>query len=128
MLPRPLPTLPLAPSSSLLLAAALLGACATAPVPTEPRSVSMSTGKCTQPAYPSEARRYGAQGSTTLAFDVDAEGKVTRVAIVEPSGTTPGHRVLDELALETLQKCVFPPAPGFLSASSRVAYQWKLSD
>lgn len=113
-------------SASLL--AALLSACATAPVPTQPRPLSLDEGKCTQPPYPAAARDSGAEGTTTLSFDVNAEGRVTRVAIVEPSGTTVGHRALDALALETLRKCVFPAAPGFLPASSRMAYAWRLKD
>lgn len=111
---------------ALAALAALLAACASPPEPTQPRSVLMSDGKCVQPPYPAEARNTAAEGTTTLSFDVNAEGRVTRIAIVEPSGTTPGHRALDALALETLQKCVFPPAPGFLPASSRVAYAWRL--
>ena len=108
--------------------AALLVACASAPTPTQPRSVAMSTGKCAQPPYPAEARSTGAEGITTLSFEVDAEGRVTRVAIVGSSGTSTGHRTLDALALDTLNKCVFPPAPGFLPASSRVAYSWRLKE
>lgn len=107
-------------------ATAWLAACASPPQPTQPRTVSMAEGKCVQPPYPPEARSTGAEGTTTLSFDVNAEGRVTRIAIVEPSGTSTGHRALDALALETLQKCVFPPAPGFLPASSRVAYAWRL--
>lgn len=111
-----------------LALAALLAACASPPAPTQPRTVAVAEGKCAQPPYPAAARSTGAEGVTTLAFDVNAEGRVTRVAIVEASGTSPGHRALDALALETLQKCVFPPAPGFLPASSRVAYAWRLQN
>jgi TonB family protein len=116
------------PKLLLLVASAACSACTSTPTPTQPRSVSMSTGKCAQPPYPAEARSTGAEGVTTLSFEVDADGKVTRVAIVGPSGTSPGHRVLDALALDTLNKCVFPPAPGFLPASSRVAYAWRLKE
>lgn len=115
-----------APASVVM--SALLAACASPPEPTQPRTVSMADGKCVQPPYPAEARSTGAEGTTTLSFDVNAEGRVTRIAIVESSGTSTGHRALDALALETLQKCVFPPAPGFLPASSRVAYAWRLQN
>jgi TonB family protein len=106
----------------------LLAACASSPVPTQPRTASMADAKCTQPPYPTVARTAGAEGVTTLSIDVNAEGRVTRVAIVESSGTSEGHRALDALALETMQKCVFPPAPGFLPVTSRVAYAWRLKD
>ena len=110
------------------VALALLGGCASAPTPTQPRSVSIAAGKCTQPPYPAGARDTDAEGTTTLAFEVDAEGKVTRAAIIGVSGSSTGHRLLDALALETVNKCVFPPAPGFLPASSKVAYQWRLQE
>lgn len=108
--------------------AALLAACASAPEPTQPRPLQLAEGKCAQPPYPAVARDSGAEGTTTLSFDVNAEGRVTRVAIVQASGSSPGHRALDALALESLQKCVFPPAPGFLPASSQMAYAWRLKE
>lgn len=88
----------------------------------------MAEGKCGPPAYPAEARNTGAEGTTTLSFDVDAEGRVTRAAIIGQSGTSAGHRLLDALALETVNKCVFPAAPGFLPGSARVAYSWRLQE
>ncbi len=88
----------------------------------------MSTSTCAQPPYPTEAKHHGAEGTTQLDFEVNAQGRVTRVAIVKYSGDGPGHKLLDALALETLNKCTFPPAPGFLSASSRVEYVWRLKD
>lgn len=115
-----------APAAVCLLAA--LAACSSPPAPTQRRTISMSEGKCQQPPYPPEARASLAEGTTTLDFEVNAEGKVTRVAIVGSSGSTPGHRVLDGLALETLNKCSFPAAPGFLPASSRVSYVWRLKE
>lgn len=109
--------------------AALLQACVTnPPVATQPRAVQMASANCNQPPYPAEARNSGAEGVTVLSFDVNAEGKVTRVAILQPSGTTPGHRALDELALATLRACSFPPAPGTLQGSSSVSYSWRLQD
>ena len=113
---------------ALATSSAILVGCASTPTATQPRLVSISSGKCAQPPYPAEARSTGAEGVTTLSFEVDAEGKVTRVAIVGASGTTTGHRVLDALALDTLNKCVFPPAPGFLPANSRVAFSWILKE
>jgi len=103
-------------------------ACTTDPVATAPRTVALSSSTCAQPPYPFEAKQLGAEGSTQLSFEVNSQGRVTRVAIIKFSGDGPGHRILDALALETLNKCTFPPAPGFLSASSRVEYVWRLKD
>lgn len=90
--------------------------------------MSMASVACQQPPYPAEARRTEAAGTTQLEFEVNALGKVTRVAVVASSGETPGHKVLDSLALETISKCNFPAAPGFLPAQSKIAYVWRLTD
>ncbi len=88
----------------------------------------MSAATCQRPGYPAEARRYDAAGTTQIEFEVNAEGKVTRVAIVGASGSTAGHQMLDALALGTVSKCSFPAAAGFLSATSRISYVWRLED
>ena len=88
----------------------------------------MASVACQQPPYPAEARRTEAAGTTQLEFEVNALGKVTRVAVVGSSGDTPGHKVLDSLALETISKCSFPAAPGFLPAQAKIAYVWRLTD
>jgi TonB family protein len=117
--------------SVLLVAVATvfaLAGCAT-PAPTERRTVSVASAtNCAQPPYPAEARQSGATGTTTLEFEVSAEGRVTRVAIIASSGDGQGHRVLDALALETLKKCAFPPTPGLLPATAKVAYVWELKE
>ena len=64
----------------------------------------------------------------TGRVEVNALGTVTRVAVVASSGDTAGHKVLDALALDTISKCAFPAAPGFLPAQSKVAYVWRLTD
>lgn len=111
----------------VLLIAAAVAACAT-PAPTAPRSITISSSNCQQPPYPNEAKRDNASGTTELEFEVNAAGRVTRVAVAKSSGETPGHKVLDTLALETLNKCSFPPAPGFLPATSKLSYVWRLQD
>ncbi len=123
----PLSSRLLRPFPLALLMAALAVGCA-APTPTQPRTVVVSTGSCPQPAYPAEARQDGAEGTTELSFDVDAAGKVTRVAIVRSAGDKAGHRALDALAIDTLRRCSFPAAPGFLTGSARIAYLWRLQD
>ena len=126
MVPRSMPVA--FPRSALLLTCLVGAAGCSTPAATVPRSVLLSASTCQQPPYPPEARLHGAEGTTELDFEVNALGRVSRVAIVKLSGGGPGHKSLDALALETLGKCSFPPAPGFLSASSRVAYVWRLRD
>lgn len=112
---------------ALLVVFAAVG-CSTPPAPTQARAISVSASDCKQPPYPAEARRDGAEGTTQLDFEVDAAGKVTRVAIVKSAGAKPGHRALDALALESLKQCVFPAAPGFLPSRAMLAYVWRLHD
>ena len=122
-------TIPIAlsgPAAALLITVAV-SACST-PAPTQQRAVSVSSGNCQQPSYPLDAKRDGAEGVTGLDFEVDAVGKVTRVAIINTAGTTEGHRALDTIALESLKKCVFPPAPGYLPGRARLDYVWRLQD
>jgi TonB family protein len=127
--PLPQPAQPLAwPAGAALLAVVtLLAGCALpAPTPTAPREVSMAKATCQPTNYPDEARRLGAAGQTEVEMEVNPEGKVTRVAIIKSSGATAGHRALDALAISTISKCVFPPAPGFLSGTGRMVYIWRL--
>ena len=122
--------LPATADTSAVLAfliAAMLAACTT-PTPTQRRRVSVGAGNCGQPPYPVEARQSEATGTTMLEFEVSPEGKVTRIAIIGSSGATPGHKALDSLALETLNKCAFPPAPGFLPATAKISYVWQIKD
>ena len=112
----------------VLCASILFTACASQVPSTVPRSVAIAAGNCPQLAYPAQARLHEAVGTTEIEFEVSAQGNVTRVAIAKISGTTPGHRLLDATALETVKKCTFAPAPGFLSATSKVSYLWKLTE
>jgi len=105
----------------------LAGSCALPPPPaTVAREVSMAKATCQPTVYPEEARRLGAAGQTEVEMEVNPEGKVTRVAIIKSSGNTPGHQALDALAINTISKCIFAPAPGFLSGTGRMVYVWRL--
>ncbi len=97
-----------------------------APPATVPREVSVAKATCQPTVYPEESRRLGSAGQTEVEMEVNPEGKVTRVAITKSSGTTPGHQALDALAINTISKCVFPAAPGFLSGTGRMVYVWRL--
>jgi TonB family protein len=88
--------------------------------------VTVAKATCQPTNYPDEARRTGAAGQTEVEMEVNPEGKVTRVAITKSSGSSAGHQALDALALNTISKCTFPPAPGFLTGTGRMMYVWKL--
>lgn len=88
----------------------------------------MARANCQPTVYPEEAKRLGAAGQTEVEMEVNPEGKVTRVAIIRSSGSTAGHQALDALAINTISKCAFPPAPGFLSGTGRMVYLWRLDN
>ena len=79
------------------------------PVSTAVASTTTSTQKnvtCARPEYPSEARRRGSQGTTTVRFLIDTDGSVAQSFIM----TSSGDLSLDEAARSALSKCRFKPA------------------
>ncbi|OCP02353.1 MULTISPECIES: energy transducer TonB [unclassified Ensifer] len=65
---------------------------------------------------PSEARRQGISGTTTVSFTVTADGAVSRVRVAGSSG----HPVLDSAALEAVQRAApFPPFPNGSGMNSK---------
>jgi TonB family protein len=118
-------------SASSLLATAclviLLPGCHTA-TPASPSTpavrvpASMPAG-CAPPAWPLDEKRRGAQGRVTLHFTVEADGKVSKAAVIRSSG----YPALDEAARDALAKCLFQPETldGKPVASKVIMpYQW----
>ncbi len=58
------------------------------------------------PKYPEAAYQQGIQGVVQLVVDVSAQGTATRVRLYKTSG----HELLDQAALETVQRWRFQPA------------------
>jgi protein TonB len=58
------------------------------------------------PRYPDSARRQGITGTTTLLFEVLANGRVGEVRVEQ----TAGHPDLDQAAAEAIKKWRFEPA------------------
>ena len=83
-----------------------------------------------RPVFPEAAVRSRAHGVTSLAFHVDAAGKVTQVDILKRSGPTREHRLLDEAAAYGLAGCSFTPdkdADGKPIATVRkTTYAWRI--
>ena len=83
-----------------------------------------------RPEYPPAAVRSGAQGTTGLAFHVDETGKVLGVDIVQHSGDTREHHLLDASAAHFLSLCPFQPvrdaAGNAIPGVVKVTYTWRL--
>ena len=62
------------------------------------------------PQYPVAAIKSGAQGVTRVAVHLDETGNVTAVDIVQRSGDTREHRMLDSEAARAIARCPFTAA------------------
>jgi len=58
-----------------------------------------------EPAYPDEARKAKFQGSVLVAVELDEQGRVRRVRVIQPAGLG-----LDEKAMEAVKQWRFKPA------------------
>lgn len=78
-----------------------------------------------RPAYPSDARDDGVEGTTVLSVSLDATGKVTSAKVV----TSSGDRRLDRAAVEAVEKWSYSPClkDGVPAASTvRVRVEFRL--
>ena len=81
--------------------------------------------QCAKPDYPSASRRMEEEGTVTLKFLIDADGRVLQADIEKSSG----FNRLDEAARNALSKCQFRPGTvdGKPEQSwSTIQYKWRL--
>ena len=98
-----------------------------------PRHASLNAGalQC-RPSYPAAAQRAGATGVSRLRFNVDAQGHIGGVQILQSSGATREHRLMDRAAAEALAQC--PATPGTdeqgrpVGGTADVEYVWSLDE
>jgi protein TonB len=82
--------------------------------------------------YPRAAVRAGTTGRTLLRIAIEADGRVARIDVEQPSGATREHRQLDALAARKFGECRYQPAiddtgqavPGML----RFDLKWNLEE
>jgi protein TonB len=83
-----------------------------------------------KPEYPAAALRAGAQGVTTVAFHLDANGKVTGSEIVKSAGPTNYHQMLDDETVRALSLCPFKAARDAdghpIASVVKVDYAWRI--
>jgi protein TonB len=91
--------------------------------------INAGAAQC-RPEYPVAALRAGATGVSRIRFTVDASGKVSAAQILQSSGPTREHRMLDKAAAEALARC---PVQGGtdemgrpVGATTDVDYFWTL--
>lgn len=59
---------------------------------------------CDKPEWPAEARRYGLEGTTTLKFRIDPQGRPVEPSVARSSN----WEILDQASIKSLTSCVFP--------------------
>jgi protein TonB len=59
-----------------------------------------------QPRYPAVARQQGWEGTTVLRVEIQADGKIGAIQIVQSAG----HKALDDSAIEAVRAAQFQPA------------------
>jgi TonB family protein len=79
------------------------------PNPVGPARIHSDDKSC-KPDFPGAAMRSGAEGQTTVQFNIDANGHPTAWNILRSAGPTLQHGLLDFAAVESLSKCRFDPA------------------
>ncbi len=80
---------------------------------------------CSKPDYPTQAKEQGLEGQAKVTVDVDADGNVTRVRILNSSG----HAELDQAAIEAAKKWKFTPSEaGRSGIPAKVDFQLEGSD
>jgi TonB family protein len=91
-----------------------------------PRPVAQGRPPCPTPDYPAAALRSLAQGETRVRVTVDERGHVTQAELVQSSGDSREHRLLDQAALDTFRQCVFPAQAGGGPRTTTLSYTWKI--
>ncbi len=95
-----------------------------------PARLDAGAASC-RPAYPAAAQRAGATGVSRIRFTVDALGRIASAQILQSSGPTREHRLMDKAAAEALAQC--PVAVGTdeagrpVGGTADVDYVWSLN-
>jgi protein TonB len=122
--PAPPPPAPTSTAPAITQAATPPAAAPAAPA-IRTGAVIQAGAHCAKPDYPSASRRMEEEGTVTLKFLIDVDGKVLKTDIEKTSGFTR----LDEAARNALSKCQFRPGTvdGKPEQSwASIKYTWRL--
>ncbi len=95
-----------------------------------PTRLDAGAASC-RPAYPAAAQRAGATGVSRIRFTVDALGRIVSAQVLQSSGATREHRLMDKAAADALAQC--PVAAGTdesgrpVGGTADVDYVWSLN-
>jgi len=84
-----------------------------------------------RPVYPAAAQRAGTTGVSRIRFTVDALGRIASAQILQSSGPTREHRLMDKAAADALAQC--PVTVGAdesgrpVGGTADVDYVWNLN-
>jgi TonB family protein len=81
-------------------------------------------GSCPQPVYPLAAMSAKAEGTTALHLKIDDGGHVLDREVVQKSGATPEHQLLDIALDKAYRFCTFPPAAAGTVRDITLSYAW----
>jgi TonB family protein len=90
------------------------------------RSLDIRAATCPRAEYPRRALREEVEGRTLVALTVHATGAVSDVQVVEKSGDTALHALLDAEAARVTASCRFPEQAGSAPARVRLPYVWRI--
>ena len=78
--------------------------------PQPPALVDIEACKPRPEDYPRAATRARTTGTTVLRIAIEVDGRVGRIDIEKPSGSTREHRLLDAVAVKKFGECAYRPA------------------
>lgn len=116
-------------AAALFFCATALSGCAHSPqspstVAAPVLRTALDPANCSKPVYPPQALARKIEGTSTIQFLLDAQGKVLESRVQKSSGDA----TLDEAARSALSKCTFKP-PTYqgqpVQAWTAVQYTWK---
>jgi Gram-negative bacterial TonB protein C-terminal len=82
---------------------------------------------CTRPMlYPINAIRQEATGTTSATYEIQPDGSVSNIQVVQSAGPTRDHRSLDTEVVLALRSCTATSTPPAGRPVSRIDFVWKL--